>query len=135
MKSESQTLSDFLYVEPQSNRGRRFVLRPRSQKMTSDSLPIWSGVMSCGTIGANENFTHDLVTHAAGIIGEYDFIVYEFRDSFSAEGIMLDTRFDCYTMSFSAWRDRFLAMSVFNLKGSEHSNNDLVGRTRSALQA
>ena len=33
-----------------------------------------------------------------------------------------------------AWRDRFLAMSVFNLKGSGHPDNGLVKRTRSALQ-
>ncbi len=33
-----------------------------------------------------------------------------------------------------AWRDRFLAMSVFNLKGSGHPDNGLVNRSRSALQ-
>jgi hypothetical protein len=33
-----------------------------------------------------------------------------------------------------AWRDRFLAMSVFNLKGTGHPDNGLVKRTRSALQ-
>ena len=33
-----------------------------------------------------------------------------------------------------AWRDRFLAMSVFNLKGSGHPDNGLVSRSRSALQ-
>jgi len=33
-----------------------------------------------------------------------------------------------------AWRDRFLAMSVFNLKGSGDPDNGLVKRTRSALQ-
>ncbi|MEX0819832.1 MAG: hypothetical protein WD070_09560 [Pirellulaceae bacterium] len=33
-----------------------------------------------------------------------------------------------------AWRDRFLAMSVFNLKGSGHPDNGLVKRTRAALQ-
>jgi len=33
-----------------------------------------------------------------------------------------------------AWRDRFLAMSVFNLKGTGHPDNGLVMRTRSALQ-
>ena len=32
-----------------------------------------------------------------------------------------------------AWRDRFLAMSVFNLKGSGHPDNGLVSRSRSAL--
>jgi len=32
------------------------------------------------------------------------------------------------------WRDRFLAMSVFNLKGTGHRDSDLVDRTRSALQ-
>jgi hypothetical protein len=31
------------------------------------------------------------------------------------------------------WRDRFLAASVFNLKGSGASDNDLVKRIRSAL--
>jgi hypothetical protein len=34
----------------------------------------------------------------------------------------------------SAWRNQFLAMSVFNLKGSGHPNNGLVSRSRSALQ-
>ena len=33
-----------------------------------------------------------------------------------------------------AWRDRYLAASVFNLRGSGDSNNDLVKRTRAALQ-
>jgi hypothetical protein len=34
----------------------------------------------------------------------------------------------------TAWRDRFLAMSVFNLKGSGHPDSSLVDRTRAALQ-
>ncbi|MEO8493877.1 MAG: hypothetical protein ABI614_02320 [Planctomycetota bacterium] len=34
-----------------------------------------------------------------------------------------------------AWRDRFLALSVFNLKGTGHPDNALVKRTRSALQS
>ena len=33
------------------------------------------------------------------------------------------------------WRDRYLAASVFNLKGSGDSDNDLVKRTRAALGA
>ena len=33
------------------------------------------------------------------------------------------------------WRDRYLAASVFNLKGSGDSDNDLVKRTRAALTA
>ncbi|MBX3441329.1 MAG: hypothetical protein KF774_02895 [Planctomyces sp.] len=33
------------------------------------------------------------------------------------------------------WRDRFLAMSVFNLKGTGDRDNDLVQRTRAALHA
>ncbi|MBI4327581.1 MAG: hypothetical protein HY674_20295 [Chloroflexi bacterium] len=32
------------------------------------------------------------------------------------------------------WRDRYLAASVFNLKGSGNPDNDLVKRTRAALQ-
>jgi hypothetical protein len=32
-----------------------------------------------------------------------------------------------------AWRDRFLATSVFNLKGSGGGDNPLVARTRAAL--
>ena len=32
-----------------------------------------------------------------------------------------------------AWRDRFLALSVFNLKGSGHSDSGIVQRTRAAL--
>ena len=32
-----------------------------------------------------------------------------------------------------AWRDRFLALSVYNLKGSGDRNSDLVERTRAAL--
>jgi len=31
------------------------------------------------------------------------------------------------------WRDRYLAASVFNLKGSGDKDNDLVRRTRAAL--
>ena len=34
-----------------------------------------------------------------------------------------------------AWRDRYLAASVFSLRGSGGSDNELVKRTRSALQA
>ncbi|PYL01819.1 MAG: hypothetical protein DME19_00315 [Verrucomicrobia bacterium] len=33
-----------------------------------------------------------------------------------------------------AWRDRYLAASVFNLRGSGDSNNDMVKRARAALQ-
>jgi len=33
-----------------------------------------------------------------------------------------------------AWRDRFLAASVVNLRGSADSDNELVQRTRAALQ-
>ncbi len=33
-----------------------------------------------------------------------------------------------------AWRDRFLALSVYNLKGSGDRNSDLVERTRAALR-
>src|SRR5256885_5824387 len=33
------------------------------------------------------------------------------------------------------WRDRFLAASVFNLRGSGAADNELVKRTRAALQA
>lgn len=34
-----------------------------------------------------------------------------------------------------AWRDRFLAASVFNLRGSGEKDNSLVNRTRAALKA
>jgi hypothetical protein len=34
-----------------------------------------------------------------------------------------------------AWRDRFLAASVFNLRGSDTPDNDLVKRTRGALDS
>jgi hypothetical protein len=33
-----------------------------------------------------------------------------------------------------SWRDRYLAASVFNLRGSGDPENDLVKRTRAALQ-
>jgi len=32
------------------------------------------------------------------------------------------------------WRDRYLAASAFNLRGSKASDNELVKRTRAALQ-
>ena len=41
---------------------------------------------------------------------------------------------DYYHVS-PAWRDRYLAASVFNLCGSIGPDNDLVKRTRAALQA
>ena len=41
---------------------------------------------------------------------------------------------DYYHVS-PAWRDRYLASSVFNLRGSNDSDNSLVQRTRAALQA
>jgi hypothetical protein len=34
-----------------------------------------------------------------------------------------------------AWRPRFLAASVFNLRGSGEKDNSLVSRTRAALKA
>jgi hypothetical protein len=34
-----------------------------------------------------------------------------------------------------AWRDPYLAASVFNLRGSGGPDNELVKRTRTALQA
>jgi hypothetical protein len=40
---------------------------------------------------------------------------------------------DCYHVT-PAWRDRFLATSMFNLKGSEERDNTLIDRTRAALQ-
>jgi hypothetical protein len=40
---------------------------------------------------------------------------------------------DYYTIS-PQWRNRFLAASVFNLRGSEDRDNQLVQRTRAALQ-
>jgi hypothetical protein len=61
-----------------------------------------------GAIGANEDFPHDLATGAAGIVGEFDFTVYEFRDGFGAERIALDTGFYDNAVSFSAWWNRFL---------------------------
>jgi hypothetical protein len=41
---------------------------------------------------------------------------------------------DCRNIS-PAWRSRFLAASVFNLRGSGDKDNDLVKRTRAALNA
>jgi hypothetical protein len=41
---------------------------------------------------------------------------------------------DYYNVS-PAWRDRYLASSVFNLRGSGGQDNELVKRTRAALQA
>lgn len=38
-----------------------------------------------------------------------------------------------YSFMAPAWRDRYLAASVFNLKGSGDRDNDLVKRTRAAL--
>jgi hypothetical protein len=40
-----------------------------------------------------------------------------------------------YTVMAPPWRDRYLAASVFNLKGTGDSDNDLVKRTRAALNA
>jgi hypothetical protein len=34
-----------------------------------------------------------------------------------------------------AWRNRYLAASVFNLRGSGATDNDLVRRARAALNA
>ena len=41
---------------------------------------------------------------------------------------------DYYAIS-PAWRDRYLAASVFNLRGSHEQDNELVKRTRAALTA
>lgn len=38
-----------------------------------------------------------------------------------------------YSYMSAPWRDRYLAASVFNLKGSEDKDSDLVKRTRAAL--
>ncbi len=40
-----------------------------------------------------------------------------------------------YAFMAPKWRDRYLAASVFNLKGSGDKDNDLVRRTRAALSA
>ncbi len=40
-----------------------------------------------------------------------------------------------YNAMAAPWRDRYLAASVFNLKGSGDSDNNLVKRTRAALNA
>lgn len=39
-----------------------------------------------------------------------------------------------YNHVSAGWRDRFLATAVFNLKGSGHADNNLVARSRSALE-
>jgi hypothetical protein len=41
---------------------------------------------------------------------------------------------DYYHVS-PAWRNRYLAASVFNLRGSGGPDNELVKRTRAALQS
>ena len=41
---------------------------------------------------------------------------------------------DYYHVS-PTWRDRYLASSMFNLRGSEGADNPLVKRTRAALKA
>jgi hypothetical protein len=41
---------------------------------------------------------------------------------------------DCARLS-PEWRGRFLAASVFNLRGSQDKDNPLVARTRAALDA
>jgi len=38
-----------------------------------------------------------------------------------------------YNLISSPWRDRYLAASVFNLRGSNDSDNELIKRTRAAL--
>jgi hypothetical protein len=43
--------------------------------------------------------------------------------------------FEDYQTMARPWRDRFLAASVFNLKGSGDPDNELVQRTRAALGA
>jgi hypothetical protein len=40
---------------------------------------------------------------------------------------------DYYHLS-PAWRDRFLASAMFNLRGSGARDSELVGRTRAALK-
>ena len=40
-----------------------------------------------------------------------------------------------YNVMAAPWRDRYLAASVFYLKGSGDPDNDLVKRTRAALNA
>ena len=41
--------------------------------------------------------------------------------------------FEDYQQLDAPWRDRYLAASVFNLRGSSDTDNDLVKRTRAAL--
>ncbi len=86
---------------------------PSITKIASNRLTIWQGRVLCSTFGANEDFTHDLVTDATRIVGEFDFAVYEFWDDFFAEGIVLDACFDYDAMSFSTWWDRFLTNCAF----------------------
>ncbi len=82
-------------------------------KLTGDQLVFRRGMVPGGAVRAGENFPHDLATNAAGIVGEFNFIFDEFGNSFGAEGVALETSFDCYPMGFSAWWNRFLTDFAF----------------------
>ena len=69
---------------------------------------------------------HDLVNAARRILFRKGRDAHDYKFS---SAVLED-----YRHVSPAWRNRFLAMSVFNLKGSGHPDSDLLNRTRSALQ-
>jgi hypothetical protein len=69
---------------------------------------------------------HDLVNAARRILLRKGRDAHDYKFS---SAVLED-----YSHVSPAWRNRFLAMSVFNLKGSGHPDSDLLNRSRSALQ-
>jgi hypothetical protein len=70
--------------------------------------------------------SHDLINAARRILFRKGRDAHDYKFS---SAVLED-----YRHVSPAWRNRFLAMSVFNLKGSGHPDSDLLMRSRLALQ-
>lgn len=80
-----------------------------------------------GLAGAHKLAPEALMTAARRLIFLKGFDSHDYKFSSAA--------LEDYYHVTPAWRDRFLATSMFNLKGAGDRDNDLVQRTRAALKA
>ena len=110
-------------------------LRPRPTEMSGESvLPEIMAEISTNRMRAAEKIysflaaggsEHELANAARRVLFLKGSDAHDYKFS---SAVLED-----YDHVSAAWRNRFLAMSVFNLKGSGHPDSDLVDRTRAAL--
>lgn len=129
-----------LFRESASSRGKvgkQLVtdLQPTSPDDSSQALPEILSDISSNRMKAAEKVLGYLASGGSG----NNFVNATRKTLFAKGRDAHDYKFSSavledYQHVSSAWRNRFLATSVFNLKGSGHPDNSLVTRTRSALK-